>query len=179
MAWVLDPLFFTEFAADTLVNVQVKDLTGYLCVLNDHATLLANSLPTEHPAQGRLTANKGKPWHADIFQRINSLYQQKLVSRKHLAALKGEGILQPSRIRKKSKRSEATSIAAPVKTLNDLLVSSEGLKTKLKELYETAPMAGTVKGYMYKGVNRKRGTAIIPFWDPTRGHAVTGSPVDG
>ena len=40
--WVPDPLFFAEFAADTLlvVNVQVKDLTAgyeYLrVVLNDH-----------------------------------------------------------------------------------------------------------------------------------------------
>ena len=56
-----------------------------------------------------------------------------------------------------AKRNIATNPGPVNKTLNDLLVSSEGLKTKLKQLYETAPMASTVKGY--KGANRKRETA--------------------
>ena len=69
--WIPDAGFFTEFAVDTLVNVQVKDLSGYLRALNERAGSLANSLPANHPALPRLTANENKPWHAEAFRKIN------------------------------------------------------------------------------------------------------------
>ena len=58
--WVPDTQFFTKFACDTLVNVQVKDLSGYMRVLNVLTKNLAESLPADHPIISRLTANQGK-----------------------------------------------------------------------------------------------------------------------
>ena len=96
--WIPDPVFFMEFAMDTLVNVQVKDLTGYLRALNDCAKSLADSLPSGHPALPLLTANGNKPWHAEAFKKINKLYQQKLVARKHQESLL-LGALDTTRLR--------------------------------------------------------------------------------
>ena len=133
---------------DTLVNVQVKDLSGYLRALNERAGSLANSLPADHPALPRLTANENKLWHAEAFRKINKLYQQKLVARKHQESLlDGNGIHQPKRARKKTARSEAKTIAAPIEQLNHLLSTTEKLKSELTQLYDTAPMSAKDKGH--------------------------------
>jgi len=146
--WIPDAGFFTEFAVDTLVNVQVKDLSGYLRALNERARSLANSLPANHPALPRLTANENKPWHAEAFKKINKLYQQKLVARKHQESLlDGNGILQPKRARKRTARSEAKTVAAPIEQLDLLLSTTEKLKSELTRLYDTAPMSAKDKGH--------------------------------
>ena len=153
--WVPDTKFFTEFACDTLVNVQVKDLSGYMRVLNLLTKNLAESLPASHPILSRLTANQGKPWHANEFKEINMLYQKKLRSRRYIESLQEGQPTAPKRSRRKSARALQNSVAAPIKNLNALLLKVESEVIELQSLYATADLQAS-DGAGHKGLNKKK-----------------------
>ena len=153
--WVPDTQFFTEFACDTLVNVQVKDLSGYMRVLNVLTKNLAESLPANHPILSRLTANQGKPWHASEFKEINMLYQKKLRSRRYIESLQEGQPTAPKRSRRKSARALQISVAAPVENINSLLLKLESEVSELEPLYTTVDLQAS-DGAGHKGLNKKK-----------------------
>ena len=79
--------FWSDFSEDTLqMQRPIASISKYSSTLNKLSGDLAELIGPQHPLHSELTANQGKPWHAEPFAQIQDDYANEVAARKAVAA---------------------------------------------------------------------------------------------
>lgn len=152
--FVPDLELFAAFAADTLVSKRLVSLDGYAAALNKEAAKAAEALPsTASDLREKLTANSGRPWSTESFQKIQDAYCE-LVFAANFAD-KVDGVPPGGKRRRKSTRAAATSVATPLAVLDTMLAKAEGL-VEAAERLKSKPLAASGRLAEDKKAQRKK-----------------------
>lgn len=144
--------FWSDFSEDTLrMGRPIASISKYSSTLNSLSGDLAALVGPQHPLYPELTANQGKPWHAEPFAQIQHDYADEVAARKTVAANsaanQAKATAQGQTPDSVDQPKDSQALAMPTYLLDEVIKAGlEGIQTREQLLTHINTLRQNAKG---------------------------------